>query len=536
MSYRNPTIVKDDSGSVLGQAIAQGAQNIAKGIIGMEAQNRAAKERAAKQAEKDERKAIADANAQVAVIDKNAKDRQAQYDRVQKNMKNAGDNFQILMEENINLTGQLNIDFINDKSPEKIQQIKEAKEKRAELNEFMTDFGTYLPEASTYSDLAASDILNNTSYTSIGGDDGAKAKKTLNAMMGSEGYGYDLEHIDGKNYLKITSPDGKSFNISQNDLKSIGKLSHTRKESGPEEMQNATKGLVMTKTESGEEMNTSLFATDATKKGPDGRPLIEPIQKTNEVDSKGYKINRQKLDANKINQILVPEQLRVVSKIGAFRNNGERDLFLRDYRISPAVYDEATPEEQNAMIESSVKDNFLQTYNMKEEGDEYFTESRGEKVSETDTSNKKQINFNTANKEFKRAIEAGGKEKPLFRDLLTDVGSIVTSGDIYVDGKKTIRNVSTFGDNGLVVSWGKPDYPDTASKFTIEAANLVKAGKPMAIVRIDGQDKFAKDVAAKDANSISVDLSNRSQALGFMENILRVERDQAIKLYDTYYK
>jgi hypothetical protein len=58
----------------------------------------------------------------------------------------------------------------------------------------------------------------------------------------------------------------------------------------------------------------------------------------------------------------------------------------------------------------------------------------------------------------------------------------------------------------------------------------------MAIVKIDGQDKFAKDVAAKDANSISVDLSNRSQALGFMENILRVERDQAIKLYDTYYK
>jgi len=148
----------------------------------------------------------------------------------------------------------------------------------------------------------------------------------------------------------------------------------------------------------------------------------------------------------------------------------------------------------------------------------------------------KQINFNTANTEFKRAIEAGGEEKPLFRDLLTDVGSIVTSGDIYVDGKKTIRNVNTFGDNGLVVSWGKPDYPDTASKFTIEAADLVKAGRPMAIVEINGQDKFAKDVAAKDANSISVDLSNRSQALGFMENILRVERNQAIKLYDTYYK
>ena len=68
------------------------------------------------------------------------------------------------------------------------------------------------------------------------------------------------------------------------------------------------------------------------------------------------------------------------------------------------------------------------------------------------------------------------------------------------------------------------------------SAELVRAGKPMQIVRIEGENRFAKDVAAKDANSIPVDLSNRSQALGFMENILRVERDQAIKLYDTYYK
>jgi len=482
MSYRNPTIVNDQSGAVLGQAIAQGAQNIAKGIIGMEAQNRAAKERAAKQAEKDERKAIADANAQVAVIDKNAKDRQAQYDRVQKNMKNAGDNFQILMEENINLTGQLNIDFINDKSPEKIQQIKEAKEKRAELNEFMTDFGTYLPEASTYSDLAASDILNNTSYTSIGGDDGAKAKKTLNAMMGSEGYGYDLEHIDGKNYLKITSPDGKSFNISQNDLKSIGKLSHTRKESGPEEMQNATKGLVMTKTESGEEMNTSLFATDATKKGPDGRPLIEPIQKTNEVDSKGYKINRQKLDANKINQILVPEQLRVVSKIGAFRNNGERDLFLRDYRISPAVYDAATPEEQNAMIESSVKDNFLQTYNMKERDDEYFTESRGEKVSETDAS-KKDVQLSKVYKKYSEGLTklnevttAEDAVKEIYRFANLGTGATISRGS----SNRFATNRISLGKDfvaTITIGDGEGDYDSTQTydlKKIEEAENFIR--------------------------------------------------------------
>ena len=50
MSYRNPKIIDDKSGQVLGQAIAQGAQNISKGIIGMEAQNRAAKEKKEKEA------------------------------------------------------------------------------------------------------------------------------------------------------------------------------------------------------------------------------------------------------------------------------------------------------------------------------------------------------------------------------------------------------------------------------------------------------------------------------------------------------
>ena len=55
MSYRNPTIVKDDSGSVLGQAIAQGAQNLAKGAMGMEKQNQLARERREKQLAKDKK-------------------------------------------------------------------------------------------------------------------------------------------------------------------------------------------------------------------------------------------------------------------------------------------------------------------------------------------------------------------------------------------------------------------------------------------------------------------------------------------------
>ena len=42
MSYRNPKIIDDKSGQVLGQAIVQGAQNLAKGVVGYEQERRKA--------------------------------------------------------------------------------------------------------------------------------------------------------------------------------------------------------------------------------------------------------------------------------------------------------------------------------------------------------------------------------------------------------------------------------------------------------------------------------------------------------------
>ena len=42
MSYRNPTIVDDKSGQILGQAISQGAQNLAQGAMQMAQKNQLA--------------------------------------------------------------------------------------------------------------------------------------------------------------------------------------------------------------------------------------------------------------------------------------------------------------------------------------------------------------------------------------------------------------------------------------------------------------------------------------------------------------
>ena len=85
MSYRNPKIIDDKSGMVLGQAIAAGAKNISKGIIGMVEKDRIAKEKKDKE---DKEKIASDklkSDKSAAVIIESAADRGAWAKNVAKN-------------------------------------------------------------------------------------------------------------------------------------------------------------------------------------------------------------------------------------------------------------------------------------------------------------------------------------------------------------------------------------------------------------------------------------------------------------------
>ena len=537
MSYRNPKIIDDKSGQVLGQAIAKGAQTIAQGIIGMEEQNQLAREKREKEAKEAKLKADTEADLTVRAIQDNAKNATAQFERQQKYMKNVGKNFTGLMTETVDEGGRLRIAAISNKSPEMIARIKENSEKQANLNNFMINVGGFIPEAAELAGLTESQLKDMTYYTSIKGDNGESAQVILRGLMATEGYGYDIEQEDGVNYLVITTPEGVTktgrARFSEAELQATGDLFDTRDQTTSQYLDKTLKDKILVKTESGGlELAVGLSQ---------GSPVL-----TNEIDEKGYKIVRQDVNANEMDALLNTEMLQANSVITTAKSKTRRNLYLKDLLIDPATYDAALPKERTQMVGNQITENILQKYGIKQVSvkaeneatiKEYYRESRGPAATKRSSeTNQKQINFVTANTEFKKAIKAGGKVRPPFRDLLTDIGSIVPSGDIYIDGKKVIRNVNTFGKNGITVAWGKPDYSDKATPRTIQAAELVKAGKPMDIVEIEGQYYFAKEVAAKDANSISVDLSNRSQALGFMENILRVERNQAIKLYDTYYK
>ena len=529
MSYRQPQIIQDKSGMIIPQALAQASGAVAKGIqtFGEEEKKRKAEEK--KKAEQDNRQLIAIGNA-------HAKD-SAIFNAGLKDMSESMRNTLIARNErSLNRIDEIKrAQIINGNSSPALskelgglqQNILEGNSLAKTMIATSGNLDTLLKE---YEKMGKTMFYRN-------GEDGTneRSKAIVLGFGGAPGYDAAMIEEGGKLYAQVTDKQSKKvFKIEASQFQSIA----------DDLIVNAVdiEGQMSTINSQGTFNKDGSLATSLTVAAGKESALSSRMDgNKTKIFYKDTTLNQLAVDAVKNKSFE-----NALATIEASEDDSQLEqITLGKIGISGDKYETyknlESREEKNAMIKESSNEFFDKQLSQKgiiNEGGNYIyrKDIQKETVSSEGSSGQKQINFNTANTEFKRAIKAGGEEKPAFRNLITTVGSIVPSGDIYIDGKKTIRNVSTFGDNGLVVSWGKPDYPDTASKFTIKAAELVRAGKPMDIVKIDGKNRFAKDVAAKDANSISVDLSNRSQALGFMENILRVERDQAIKLYDTYYK
>ena len=203
MSYRNPKIIDDKSGQILGQAIALGAQNISKGIMGMEAQYQAAQKRKEEKAKAAQLKRDRDSDAMINAIETNAKNRTAQYKRQQSLMKNVGENFTGKMKKNVDEGGRLRIEAVGNKSPEMVAKIKKNVEEQENLNGFMGNVGSIMPEASELSELTPSQLKDLVHYTPINGDKGESAQLILKGLMATEGYGYDIMQDDGINLSLI---------------------------------------------------------------------------------------------------------------------------------------------------------------------------------------------------------------------------------------------------------------------------------------------------------------------------------------------
>lgn len=465
MSYRNPKIIDDKSGQILGQAIALGAQNISKGIVGMEAQYQAAQKRKEEKAKADQLKRDKESDGMVDAIEANSKNRTAQYKRQQDLMKNVGENFTGKMEKTVNTLGQLKIDHVTDKSPEMVAKIKKAQEEQDNLNGFMGNVGSIMPEAAELAGLTPSQLKDLVHYTPINGDKGESAQLILKGLMATEGYGYDIMQDDGINYLLINTPDGGQARFSEAELEAAGALFGKRNQTTSQYLDATLKDkiLVEREGESGLALNQALA---------DSVPIT-----TEEVDDKGYKIVRQEVNAGKLDKLLNTEIMEINATISTAPSITQRNQTLNDLLIDPDEFDTKSKDEQELMIGNQVRDNILQKYGIKQnqvelEGGnsttEYTRESRGPAVKKDGvTVTQKLENFNTFNAGLSSLVTTAGNT-PVGMQSALELLSVGSGKKLTLNSKRRPINNAVFNGDTMTVTWDNPKFDSSASEQSIE--------------------------------------------------------------------
>jgi len=147
MSYSNPAIVNDQSGAVLGQAIAKGAQNIATGIVGMEKQNQLAAEKAKKEAEKRKKEDEIYNTSMVQLSKDYNADKQSAAKLTKEQLTGIKDQFGVNMSEVIDEGYRLEKAFLANRTAANREAIEKNSAKRADLNEWMLNTGALVTNA-----------------------------------------------------------------------------------------------------------------------------------------------------------------------------------------------------------------------------------------------------------------------------------------------------------------------------------------------------------------------------------------------------
>jgi hypothetical protein len=380
MSYTNPAIVNDQSGAVLGQAIAKGAQNIATGIVGMEKQNQLAAEKAKKEAEK-RKKEDEIYNTGMVQLSKNYNaDKQRAAKLTKEQLTGVKDQFGVNMSEVIDEGYRLEKAFLGNRTAANREAIEKNAAKRAELNEWMLNTGALVTNAETWAAQAESDIEINNSYPSIGTkgmekdgelDDGTNAKELIKAFLNKDGYSYDYENGS----LKITRGEGQDpLLFSGTDLATITALFKPRKETGVATVQKGAESEFLL---DGKVRNNMLATNGTAEPNANGDAPVMPATKQI-IDGKVY--YRQPLNTTKV-QGVVDSQVRMMGDMIGEMGTDEKRRYLKDFDISMEEWgqlkqEEQTPEElrtaQSALLEKKIEDVALQAINVKKEGNIYY--------------------------------------------------------------------------------------------------------------------------------------------------------------------
>jgi hypothetical protein len=478
MSYRNPTIIKDDSGSVLGQAIAQGAQNIAKGIIGMEKQNQLARERKEKQLAKDKKENEERNNAIIVDAEKANKNKQEQAANIAKYAQNvdasAKEHFAELALEKDAYANQ------NRQNPtrENTEKMVDVMGRVNDYNMLIVNTGSMQEQALKHQQLGAATLNGNVVYPSIDGDNGENAILINNGMSAANGYGYRLEpstkNDEKQDKLVILHPADKNGKrketaFSHQKVKNMGPLWSLKDQNMVTNIQKNTKNSMILVQQGGKEVtNPGMLETrnvPGATANASGEIPQEPVMQnkpTGRVNDGGYYINESQLNTQLFDAQVSSQQQDTVSNIDSFQTAHDRSPYLLDLNISPEEYEKLDAKGKTQAINDSVKDIMLKTYNVREEGGNYFRETQGAKVPSTDKASKSDAELLKTYEKYNTGIDkivalnatlgvdrAASREAA--RNLIYDFASLGPGASIAAGSSDDFKALGiTMDDNFLV--------------------------------------------------------------------------------------
>lgn len=409
MSYRQPKIIDDKSGLVLGQAIAAGAQNISKGIIAGQARKEKEEAKARLEAEKKQAKD----ERRIFQTSKAIKDSYA--DQAAWSKKLAGDleglnNFTVQeMSGYMEVSKDLELERINGAyGPDYLKRLEDNQKNIARTNAFATGIIGARADAGAVIDMTEEQRDRDTAFIPITingvADKGELAEDAVYAIGGLKGYKIGYDKTKG---VKITRPGEDDAYIDMDTWNSIsGNLYYHRKDNTTTDMQGTiTKGMQIPDAAGKNVLDPRMISTTPTGIGTEtvtSGVKLEPVPMG--VNTSGYYTYKQPFNKEAVNNLKAEVLDSVFEKIESFGpETYKQNVWMKDlerggfnkvaYNNIGAAVKEKNPNATEAdikaakkqYVEDSAEAQFLSIANLKKDGDEYYRTIQGRKVSSTDS-------------------------------------------------------------------------------------------------------------------------------------------------------
>ena len=378
-------------------------------------------------------------------------------------------------------------------------------------------------QALKHQQLGAATLNGNVVYPSINGDTGANAILINNGMSAANGYVYRLEpstkNDEKQDKLVILHPEvegekRKETVFSHQEVKNMGPLWSLKDQNMVTDIQKNSKNSMILVQQGGKEVtNPGMLETrnvPGATANASGEVPQEPVMQnkaTGRVNDGGYYINESQLDTQLFNAQVSSQQQDTVSNIDSFQTAHDRSSYLLDLNISPEEYEKLDANGKTQAINDSVKDIMLKTYNVREEGGNYFRETQGAKVPSSDKASKSDAELLKTYKKYNTGI---GKivalnatlgvdrtaSRKAARNLIYDFASLGPGASIAAGSSDDFKALGiTMDDNFLVtVTRGGrggdgENRGDSALKFDLtnegEAENFLRNKTGLLTSQID---------------------------------------------------